>query len=351
MNIVRKIIFNVFVMLMATSAWADVEINETTFPDDNFRSWVLAQSYGQDGVLTDEEIAGVTRIFLNIYNKIHSLKGIEYFTELTILGCSANHLTELDISKCTKLTHLECDWNQLTSLDVSKNTALTEFMCGHNLLTTIDISNNTDLACFNCEGNELVTLDVSSNTALETMSCKGNRLTELDVSENKNLKRLICSNNQLTRLELMGLPKLESLYCLQNKLERIIVTDCPELEEITCHNNQIRGEAMDVFIEGLPVVPNGWGHLPIIRVENEQNVMAKAQVAAAKAKGWIPRYKYGSFGNNFWTEYEGSDEGTGVASPIWKTEEGSLFDLQGRKLFGKLPKGIYIKNGRKALIY
>ena len=38
---------------------ADVAINETTFPDDNFRNWVLGQEYGADGILTDEEIAGV----------------------------------------------------------------------------------------------------------------------------------------------------------------------------------------------------------------------------------------------------------------------------------------------------
>ena len=26
-----------------------IEINETTFPDENFRAWVLSQDYGQDG--------------------------------------------------------------------------------------------------------------------------------------------------------------------------------------------------------------------------------------------------------------------------------------------------------------
>ena len=286
-----------------------VQINETTFPDEYFRNWVLSKDYGKDGILTDEEIAGVTRIYLNIYGKIHSLKGIEYFTELSILGCAGNPLTELDVSKCTKLTYLECFENQLTSLDVSKNTVLTELYCGGgDPLKTLDISNNTELIYLSCQGSKLTTLDVSNNTALETLSCKGNQLTELDVSKNKNLKRLVCSNNQLTKLELNSLPRLESLDCIQNKLERIIVSDCPKLEDILCHNNQIRGEAMDEFIEGLPTVPNGCGHLRVVDTENEQNVMTKAQVAAAKAKGWNPCYKYYAFDSPWYTDYEGIDE-------------------------------------------
>jgi len=305
-------------LIIFSTAWADVEINENTFPDEYFRNWVLSKEYGKDGILTNEEIAGITKIIFNT-NKIHSLKGIEYFTELTTLYCTANPLTELDVTKCTKLTYLECIGNQLTTLDVSKNTALTELNCSENPLKTLDISNNTQLVSLHCQRNELTALDVSNNTALETLSCNGNQLTELDVSKNKNLKRLVCSNNQLTGLELKSLPKLENLKCLQNRLERIIVSECPKLEEIDCFNNQISGEAMDEFIEGLPVVPNGWGHLCIVDPENEQNVMTKAQVAAVKAKGWHPRYKYGSFGTPGYTDYEGIDEPTSVVA------DGQLF--------------------------
>ena len=66
---------------------------------------------------------------------------------------------------------------------------------------------------------------------------------------------------------------------------------------------------MDCLIAGLPVIPGGWGHLPIMSTENEQNVMTKSQVAAAKAKGWNPRYKYGTFDYTYgWLDYEGCDE-------------------------------------------
>ena len=65
---------------------------------------------------------------------------------------------------------------------------------------------------------------------------------------------------------------------------------------------------MDEFIEGLPTVPNGCGHLRVVDTENEQNVMTKAQVAAAKAKGWNPGYKYYAFDSPWYTDYEGIDE-------------------------------------------
>ena len=336
-------------LIIFSTAWADVEINETTFPDDYFRNWVLSKEYGKDGILTNEEIAGVTRIYLNIYNKIHSLRGIENFTELSILGCSANPLTELDVTKCTKLTYLECDWNQLTSLDVSKNIALTTLICSANKLTTLDVSNNAVLNELHCFKNQLTELDISNNIELTNLNCHDNQLTTLDVSKNIALKILACHDNYLTKLELNSLPKLESLSCCNNKLERIIVSDCPKLEQITCHNNQIRGKAMDEFIEGLPVVPYGWGHLCIVDPESEQNVMTKAQVAAAKAKGWTPFYKYGAFGNLFYTDYEGTDEPNGITSPLRETEEGAIFDLQGRKIDKITQPGIYIKDGQKIL--
>ena len=275
-----------FALFTAKAAWADIDINETNFPDENFRNWVLRQPYGQDGVLTDEEIAGIASVDVRDKN-IQSLKGIEYFTKLTSLDCSLNLLTALDVSTNIALTTLRCHDNQLTQLDVLKNIALTELFCNYNQLTS---------------------LDVSKNTALKELYCNDNQLTVLDVSKNNELKRLLCSNNQLAKLELKSLPKLEDLNCIQNRLEKIIVSDCPELWTISCYNNCIKGEAIDELVAGLPVIPEEWGHLCVVNIENEQNVMTKTQVAAARAKGWSPCYKYGTFGKYGCPDYEGIDD-------------------------------------------
>ena len=43
-------------------ASADIEISEENFPDENFRAYLLVQSYGADGIITDAEIKNVTSI-------------------------------------------------------------------------------------------------------------------------------------------------------------------------------------------------------------------------------------------------------------------------------------------------
>ena len=132
----------------------DIAINETNFPDENFRNWLLEQDYGQDGVITAYEIAGVTSINVNA-KSITSLKGIEYFAYLTKLYCSYNYLTSLDVSSCTALTTLSCYYNDLTSLDVSGCTALTTLDCYHNDLTSLDVSGCTALTTLHCYNNHI----------------------------------------------------------------------------------------------------------------------------------------------------------------------------------------------------
>ncbi|MBR5634109.1 MAG: ribosomal protein L7/L12 [Prevotella sp.] len=132
----------------------DIEINEANFPDANFRNWLLAQTYGADGILTPEEIAAVTSI--NVSDKsIADLTGIEHFTALTYLACTSNQLTSLDVSGCTALKYLYCFSNQLTSLDVSGCTALTLLSCNSNQLTSLDVSKNTALWTLYCYSNQI----------------------------------------------------------------------------------------------------------------------------------------------------------------------------------------------------
>ena len=298
MTYYRIILTNAILLFSATFVSADVVINEENFPDEHFRGWVLSQEYGKDGVLTDEEIAGITNMWVN-YKEIQSLKGVEHFTALVELECSANQLTILDVSKNVSLKRLGCGGNTLTSIDLSKNTMLKELSCRNNLITSLDLSQN-------CE-----------------------------------LEGLWCCENQLTSLDLSNCPMLRDLYCIQNNLRTLSVSGCEKLEQINCFKNQIKGEAMDAFIDGLRSF-KGPGHLAIVSLENEQNVMTTSQAKAARAKGWIPRYEYGSFGTHGWTEYKGKDDATGIdAATNLPSKAAETFDLQGRRI-GKPQQGINI---------
>ena len=117
-----------------------ISINSTNFPDDNFRNWLLAQDYGSNEWINDDEIAGITSI--DVYNmNIANLTGIEHFTALTELYCDNNHLTSLDVSHNTALIYLYCDSNQIASLDLTHNTSLKQLGCFSNKINATNMQN------------------------------------------------------------------------------------------------------------------------------------------------------------------------------------------------------------------
>ena len=218
-----------------------VFVSEMAFPDENFRNWLLSQDYGKSGYITAAGLAGVTSIKVN-EKSIADLKGIEYFTALETLHCNNNQLTALDMSANTALRNLNCYSNQLTALDVSKNEALVLLNCSNNALSALDVKANTALSVLYCYDNQLTALDVSKNMALEEMLCYDNKLTALDVSKNT---------------------ALTILYC---------------------YGNQIRGKAMQTFINSLHETG---GYLCVYTsAATDGNEINTIQVGKAKAKKW-----------------------------------------------------------------
>ena len=214
---------------------AGVAIDNTNFPDANFRTFVKNFDTNKDDSLSDTEIAAVEEI--DCYDKgISNLKGIEYFTALRSLNCGYNQLTALDVSKNTTLTKLYCKNNQLTVLDVSKNTALTYLRCNRNQLTALDVSKNTALTKLDCYNNQLTSLDVSKNTALTGLNCGYNQLTALDVSKNTALTWLGCAGNQLTALDVSKNTALTELDCDKNQLTSLDVSNT-DMDELDCDDN------------------------------------------------------------------------------------------------------------------
>lgn len=306
-----------------------IAIDKENFPDDNFRAFLLDQDYGKDGVLTEREIMNITD--MDVYDmEISSLQGIEYFTALTMLDCEDNELSTLDISKNTALVKLYCSWNHLTSLDITNNVALKRLLCYNNELTSLDVSKNTALTYLDCEENKITALDISMCTELEALTCGYNELTQLDisnltyledldccdnylttldVSSNPNLEKLECEDNQISSLDISNNPYLWLVYCDGNQISSLDVSKNTELRYLSITRNKISGQNMDNLISSLlqyegTSAPN----FDVIDYSegDEENVCTKTQVAAIKAKGWMPRY-YNEEEDD-WTEYEGSDE-------------------------------------------
>ena len=210
----------------------DIAIDETNFPDENFRDYVAGEwDKNQDKYFSPSEIANAK--WISCDNKeISNLKGIEFFTNIWLLECYYNNLTTIDLSHNKKLSYINCHHNQLKELDVSGLPLLKTFYCNYNELPSINVSKNEKLEDFNCQNNHLDTLNVSQNKELVKLSCGHNNLTELDVSENKKLKTLGCYENKLRNLNLGNQIELEWLSCGTNPLSVLDVSANTKLKEL-----------------------------------------------------------------------------------------------------------------------
>ena len=186
----------------AAAAGKGVAIDKDNFPDEAFRGYVKEEcDQNGDGALSEDEIKAVYEIYVDEYD-IASLKGIEWFRNLELLGCSSNRLTSLDVSGCTKLVSLSCQDNRLTQLNVSGCTKLWDLYCQSNQLTALDLSGCTGLVKLRCNDNRLTRLDLSKCRKLEELRCFSNQLTSLDLSGNTALEKLSCYNNKIARIDI-----------------------------------------------------------------------------------------------------------------------------------------------------
>ncbi|MCM1286037.1 MAG: hypothetical protein NC213_06085 [Acetobacter sp.] len=201
-------------MAMGFSAFGDdgIAIDEVNFPDYNFRKIILerfdepdAETGKGDKVLSlserDDTLISISGIIDEYYAdedmEIKTLKGIEFFTNLTNLYCGRIGLEELDVTQLSKLTTISCGGNYLTTLDLSKN---------FNLITV------------QCSDNDLEELILPENSKINMLHCYANNLTSIDTKRLSNITAFRCDQNKLTELDLTGLTKLTQLKCLRNHL-------------------------------------------------------------------------------------------------------------------------------------
>ncbi len=255
----------------------DIVVDETNFPDPIFLDVIryLLSDYVSDGILTQNEIANIVSLDISSF-EITDLTGIQYFTDLTVLNCSDNLLTSLDVSGLANLTDLTCSDNDLISLDMSGLTQLTHVECSYNALTTIntdgctslkylyaagnaftsfllrstsldwlDLSLNYSLLSIDLEGcSALRTLLIDACTALQTLNISDtgvegglfarSTLTTLDVGGCAGLTALIgvdqCS--QLSVLDVSGTQITELFLPFTNVLTSLNISNCTQLREV-----------------------------------------------------------------------------------------------------------------------
>lgn len=202
-------------MSLPLASHAGIVISEESFPDSKFRDFLLAQPYGTDGVITDAEIADIKN--LSVPNmEIVKLQGIEYFTALTELQCSAN---------------------ELETLDLSNNESLTALTCANNKLKTLTLPTGPTLKYVDCSYNRLVLLDLSNHASIKILSCSNNSIALLTLPENSALTWMDCSMNQIGKSSMESL--INSMPTISSGTFRVIKQDFHDEGNVACTTEQI----------------------------------------------------------------------------------------------------------------
>ena len=227
--------------LPATAIYAnetnEIAINTTNFPDQVFRDCVLNEvDIDKNGALSAQEIT-IPNSFDHSWpdeedGKITSLKGIEYFPEITYLNVSGNELETLDLSKNTKLQFLNVSSNKLTSVNIDGCKNLTSIDVNSNQLETLDVTSATELEDLICTENKLTSLNISKNQKLRVLYAEKNALTSLDLSNNQNLQVLLASENNLTELDITPATSLQVVDVHHNAITTLDTSKNPNLDNV-----------------------------------------------------------------------------------------------------------------------
>lgn len=260
------------------------------FPDDVFRKYLIELFHGS---LRGVEAAkfdggfefGVESVFGGPVQAdrvaISTLKGIEFFPNLTRLRLCNSQVTEIDLSKNVNLNQLTITNNPIDTIDLSHQIHLRDLIVSN--LSNLDLSNNIELEYIHAQGfqkaqhldlkklSRLKTLiirfpvrkkidwDFSGNPELELLALDGveteaidltplkklrslgfarMKVSMFDVSQNPALEDLFFNNcSNVSELVFRNNPNLAVISCNHSNIHRLDVRDCPWLKQLDCEGN------------------------------------------------------------------------------------------------------------------
>ncbi len=241
-------------LLLLCSGIAGAQI--INIPDNNFRNRLLAASTtnaiaknssgasikidtNNDAYIQQSEANAVYELDVT-GSAITNMTGIQSFTNLEVLNCSANNITTLTLTGMGNLETVSCGLNiNMATLTVSGLSNLRGLYCSGNNLSYINFAGLAELRWLECSNNSFDALDVTPLSGLRELDCSGNILNSLTVTNLPDLSVLDCGNNYLSALNLAGLDHLETLRCNQNYLTALDFTGLDYLQRADCSENQL----------------------------------------------------------------------------------------------------------------
>ena len=297
---------------MTTTAWADVTIDATNFPDKNFRDYLLEEF--PKGVLTDDDIESTT--MLDVTGKgIADLTGIEVFTSLELFYCSSNRLNETamghlieslpeqggiivvvslvdgyegnvitpaqiqtleekgwDVYAAIFWDEIEYDGTLPEGVRVNSKNFPDEYL-REIIFSYIPEAEDCVLTPAEIAGIKVLDVDPDLNAARRGRKNEG---IVIDITVPKVA--------DMTGIE--HFTALEVLKCNGQVITALDLSKNTRLISVDCSNNRIGEEAMGRLIASLPTVTEGEFVVKDLNGEDEQNVISTTQVAAITARGW-----------------------------------------------------------------
>ncbi|MBQ6379858.1 MAG: hypothetical protein IJJ56_13875, partial [Prevotella sp.] len=266
-----KRLFTLVAMALAlTGAKADVVINATNFPDENFRAEVADyfDSDG-DGIISDEEME--TNGGQHNYWNVSNLKGIELLTSiyrLVIINYPDEPgLTTFDYT-LPNLLQLEFQDQVgiLTTVDATKCTNLEDFLAGDNpvslstlklpgslksfalynapLIKTFDPMEFPKLNTFILTGNTGITdVDFTNHTTIQNITVEGGedkyQFNSLVMPNCPKLMNIDIKNCTIKSLTFKSLPEMLNILVYESDITSMLVEDLPQLGSIEGHDNDL----------------------------------------------------------------------------------------------------------------
>ena len=258
-----------------------VEINETNFPDANFRGGIyFLYDTDKDWKLSEEEIQNVTT--LSAVPKT-TAKGIEFFTNIYRLDWQNTTIKELDLTHNSNLKYirlsnidslttlvfphtnatdsdLEVVLNQVNapaplSLDFSQAVNLKRISFDGVNIGSVSFAGNSNLTYIRLDGTQNLNSVVlpQSGSKLEEFRSGGNLINEnniiedIDFSTSVNLKVLNFDTHCLSNADLSNCVKLEYVRLSHGPLKRIKLPSSNILTSVYVDDNQLSSIDLSVL--------------------------------------------------------------------------------------------------------
>lgn len=183
----------------------------------------LTRLYATDNDLTEIDLSGVGTTLQKLScssNKLTSLN-LSACTKLTDLDCQGNQIEAITFRTMPGIRTLNCADNNLQEMKFTLSVSMESILADNNQFASLPTTKCTALKNIYCQGNNLATLDISNNTKLKNLVITNNPLSELDLSKNTLLEEAWLSNNALTSLDVTANTKLVYFIANDNELDSV----------------------------------------------------------------------------------------------------------------------------------